>query len=462
MSEKNSSAVESEQDKVDFLRARGVEVDLVRRKDTNAIAGHSAKVVDKTSEVKEEDVEDDGFLTEEQRQEWKRANESEDQVQDKVAKVNTHEVKGKESDDDDMTTAQREQWLRNRGVFFETPEDRAAQKNQQQSKVAEADMNKVSYVKIPWDTSKPLEQCVALVPRANSPLPSGTLPSQVDSLLPFLKPMFGSSGSDDVDMTLLTNQAQADQLLSSTDTTVSNDTLLKVAQEGHVETFSLLYPMKSNKYTQVQIYLDEVGLLKRLPLNSRASSLALRCGFNPPPKFYGDVYVGRLAHMPTIENADFVLGQDLPPDLRSSSLPEWIQKATMYNLEYQMERNKMQGIDTDEAARRQLQAHNVGEDGIAQEEDGGAYTWTQSDEEIELVVPSKTPNITTKDAKVSFHPKKVIITVKKEVLIIIDLFAAVDTDGCTWTLEKSKSSSKNLVISCEKLDGGLSWPRINT
>jgi hypothetical protein len=45
----------------------------------------------------------------------------------------------------------------------------------------------------------------------------------------------------------------------------------------------------------VNIYLDEAGMLKKLPLNARASELALKCGFNPPPTFYGDVYVGRVS-----------------------------------------------------------------------------------------------------------------------------------------------------------------------
>lgn len=35
-------------------------------------------------------------------------------------------------------------------------------------------------------------------------------------------------------------------------------------------------------------------MLKRLPLNKRASDYALRAGFNPPPQFYGDVFMGRV------------------------------------------------------------------------------------------------------------------------------------------------------------------------
>ena len=37
-------------------------------------------------------------------------------------------------------------------------------------------------------------------------------------------------------------------------------------------------------------YLDEVGALKKLPLNTRASRLAAQCGFGDVP-FFGNMYV---------------------------------------------------------------------------------------------------------------------------------------------------------------------------
>jgi hypothetical protein len=75
---------------------------------------------------------------------------------------------------------------------------------------------------------------------------------------------------------------------------VSQDALLRAAEQGLVEVFTLVHPAESNKYTSVNIYLDEVGMLKRLPMNTRASELASKAGFNPPPKFYGDVFLGRV------------------------------------------------------------------------------------------------------------------------------------------------------------------------
>lgn len=75
---------------------------------------------------------------------------------------------------------------------------------------------------------------------------------------------------------------------------VSESTLHSVAAGGSVEVFRLVSPMESNHHKIINFYLDEVGLLKKLPLNARASQYALKAGFNPAPQFYGDIYVGRV------------------------------------------------------------------------------------------------------------------------------------------------------------------------
>jgi len=77
------------------------------------------------------------------------------------------------------------------------------------------------------------------------------------------------------------------------DAKVKPSSLENAASGGSVETFPLVRPSSTNGNEGVAIYLDEVGLLKRLPGNRRASSLAARCGFLPAPIFYGDVFVGR-------------------------------------------------------------------------------------------------------------------------------------------------------------------------
>jgi hypothetical protein len=66
-----------------------------------------------------------------------------------------------------------------------------------------------------------------------------------------------------------------------------------VAAQGSVETFCLVHPADTNNYIGVYIYLDELGLLKKLQVNDRATAIAAACGYTPPPIFYGDVFWGR-------------------------------------------------------------------------------------------------------------------------------------------------------------------------
>lgn len=134
---------------------------------------------------------------------------------------------------------------------------------------------------IPADTSQPLQEL-------SFPVSSN---DTGDALAEHLKASFGGNAKN-IDMTLF--QQQAATQLSARDATVSPEALQQVAQEGNVETFTLVHALPSNHFTGINMYLDEVGMLKRLPLNKRASDYALRAGFNPPPQFYGNVYMGRI------------------------------------------------------------------------------------------------------------------------------------------------------------------------
>ena len=189
-------------------------------------------------------------------------------------------------------------------------------------------------------------------------------------------------------------------------------------------------------------------MLKRLPINKRASDYAYQAGYNPPPTFYGDVFIGRIQSLPKYNNKSFVLGHDTAPDA------PWLLSATQDNLNYQMEINSITGQkDTKQ------QPTVAGQDGIAKIEDG--YSWTQTESEIEIVV--LLPNeATSKDVTVKFLSNKVQVHYQKNPQLVLQLFERIDIDSCTWTLEKSSSSdttTKRLIISMEKQESAL-WPRI--
>ena len=100
----------------------------------------------------------------------------------------------------------------------------------------------------------------------------------------------------------------------------------------------------------------------------------------------------------------------------------------------------------------QLQPSNAGEDGNKKQESG--YSWTQDGEEVEftLIFPS---NVDKKKVKVKVLSKLIKVEYDGEVFMEERLYAAVDVDGTAWTVE-----GRELVVTVEKGEGGVSWPRV--
>lgn len=351
-----------------------------------------------------------------------------------------------ESKEKEMTPEERLVWLRERGIVVETAEERKLKKikdimNEKDDNLTIDGMEyeDLSFVHVPHNTSLPMKELSMKVLKKRHD--SG------DVLIDELKPFFKALSSNKVDMSLFQDTATKTLGSSGDDIQVSDEALKKVAEQGQVETFCLVHPMPSNKFQSVNVYLDEMGLLKRLPLNKRAGDFALRAGFNPAPKFYGDIFLGRVTSSPVVKNLNFKLGPDTSNDA------EWINKATMQNIEYQMEMNKITG-------QNQQQPVTDGEDGIAKTEQGGLYTWTQTDEEIEITLPiigtDADVGLSSKEVKagglkVKYLPRKLMVTFQKKEVLNLELYSSVDPDGCLWTLDVGKKVT-SLIITCEKVD----------
>ena len=219
---------------------------------------------------------------------------------------------------------------------------------------------------------------------------------------------------------------------------ISAASMNKVAAAGSVETFPLVHPSSTNGNNGGYIYLDEVGMLKKLPNNTRATAIASECGYHPPPNFYGDVFVGRVCTKPSMRNVDFEVGKD------TGGGSEWMKRAVGENLAWQQEMNKVtnRGGET--------QPSNDGEDGKAKSEEG--YDWTQDGEEVEIIVEGCGDK---KKVKAQFKPDNIKVVYDGEVKVDLKLYAKVDVDGCTWTISGGK-----LVVTLEKMDAGASWTRI--
>lgn len=219
------------------------------------------------------------------------------------------------------------------------------------------------------------------------------------------------------------------------------------------KTFPLVHPADTNDYTGVYIYLDEVGMLKKLPMNKRAGAIGGYCGYNPVPIFYGDIFIGRTRTRPIMHNVDFIAGIDT-----DGSSAEWMQRAVAENLAWHQTMNHVSGRSG------ATQPSHAGTDGAVAKEIN--FTWTQDEEEIELTVPititaeeatTKSAVINKNKINVIYRPRVVTVSYNGNEVIRVSLYESVDVDGCTWTLNKNE-----LIITCEKADPEKIWPRISS
>eukprot|EP01024_Parvocaulis_polyphysoides_P031106 TRINITY_DN28197_c1_g1_i1.p1 TRINITY_DN28197_c1_g1~~TRINITY_DN28197_c1_g1_i1.p1 ORF type:complete len:301 (-),score=45.16 TRINITY_DN28197_c1_g1_i1:233-1135(-) len=104
------------------------------------------------------------------------------------------------------------------------------------------------------------------------------------------------------------------------------DQLLEIASQMQaVESVNLLSNTPSNKFIGINMYVDDEGLIKGLPLNVRATSLAQTCGL--AIHVYGDAFLARFMDSDAeFERMDFTLSE-------VSSSAEWVQLAKKQQLE---------------------------------------------------------------------------------------------------------------------------------
>lgn len=330
-----------------------------------------------------------------------------------------------------------------------TPDERKVSKVASAIRQPDALPEEVSLVYIPADATLPLQE-------VTYPQTSWAATASHESnaaVLDFLKPRFQTPNSD-VDLSRLDPSAQTLLAGSSNGPAgaalpkVSEATLRTVAQEVHIETFTVVHSV--DRKPSLVLYLDEVGALKRLPVNARAASYAARAGYNPPPVFHGDVYASRIC--PVTRRTVSCRIEDL----------ERVSQHLVNNLTHQMEQNRMLGRPD----ARQPDAAGSGDK--AQSEDG--FSWRQTEQELEVTVPipGGGGTITTRQVKVQFKPQTLHVSIASSdppVSLLLRLFERVDVDSCTWTLDKkSKKESEGdpeqvLVVSMEKVEEAL-WPRI--
>lgn len=309
------------------------------------------------------------------------------------------------------------------------------------------------FVLIPCDGSRKMQTMI--LPNTTTDSNSGA--GSGDRIPAFVKPHFADGRT--VDVSLVQEQAQKTIATSSpqiqnlnTKDNISAANLNAIAAQGSVEVFPLVRPAPTNSFQGVYLYMDEMGMLKKLPLNMRAVGMAHECGLPPSQKFYGDVFVGRVQTKPQMENVSFRLGQDT-----DRSTAEWMQRAPHENREWHDTAKEIAAATT---AKKKNNKDNDKDFVAKPASDEVAMTWEQNEEELEIRIPF--PNVDVIDkakVKVSFLPKAIEIKYDKvDFLMLQPLYNPIQAgDGCcTWTIEKPNT----LIVTVEVSDPSVAWPQL--
>lgn len=395
-------------------------------------------------------------------------------------------MSGTTENENNLTPEEREQWLKDHGIQVETPSDRrqaesilsgcGTTKERPPSIVDQVQNLSISssdnveegirFVYIPHDTSKPLSTLTLPKRLVDALGPSG-------DIIPTYVKSFFADGLE-IDDSLFNEQLSKQNLMggdldkfasAATDnkTTPSMDKLTSTALKsvttsGSVETFPLVRPSSTNNNQGVYIYLDEVGLLKKLRNNTRASALAQQCGYHPAPNFYGDIFVARVSSKNYLHNID------IKKEEVTDKTQEWMLRAPQENIAWQQALNEATG------RQGEIQQNHAGTEGVAvqvegfDEDDKCSYSWLQNEEEVEITI-SLTKKINDEGGtnkkvnksliKVSFLAQKITVNYGGESILEVIPYSKLDVDGSTWTLDNA-----NLVITCEKASEGEIWPRL--
>eukprot|EP00240_Pyramimonas_obovata_P005742 CAMPEP_0118929646 /NCGR_PEP_ID=MMETSP1169-20130426/6589_1 /TAXON_ID=36882 /ORGANISM="Pyramimonas obovata, Strain CCMP722" /LENGTH=324 /DNA_ID=CAMNT_0006871879 /DNA_START=52 /DNA_END=1026 /DNA_ORIENTATION=+ len=233
-----------------------------------------------------------------------------------------------------------------------------------------------------------------------------------------------------------------------------------------VESVPLMSGGPHSDWEHVNLYCDDKGQMKCLPLNARAMGLADAAG--KPSQVYGDCFVGRV-----YETADdfhrlhFTMQE-------CDSTAAWINKAKDHNLKKAHDSSGMRTMqDLANASGTQvfdtsnMQRVQVVDDPMADAADPGdtpgAFTWTQSQTEVVVAVgcPKGTKSNQIK-CKIRPNNLSLAITGIPEPTVFDDvlLFAKVDPEESTWSIE-DQGEKRILSITLTK-ENKMRWLDLKT
>ena len=284
-------------------------------------------------------------------------------------------------------------------------------------------MSSFTYVKIPADSSEPIEELTASK--------AGGL--QHDELVKNAKAYFQQ-------------QAQADH--------------------ASCEIMALSIPLPGNNYRAVSLYASDYGCDARQ--NPRATQLVTACGHSIPEPIRGDVFVGRAHDNEAFEweRVDFAVED-------ADSTADWCRvartsggggghggSASSLSSLVQQQLGAAQGKAPPQIVGPSSNASALyGMDGSAPVTESWG-SWTQSSDEVELKL-SVPPQTKSKDCRITFKRNQLVVALDNDIKVQGTLFGAVIPDDCTYTLENT-ANGRELCITLTKADEGTTWSWLTT
>ena len=318
------------------------------------------------------------------------------------------------TDDDDTRTAEeRIAYLRSRGVEVDLAEERAARVQPAPAPGAPS----FTFVHIPADVHAPITSH------------EGIRAGNADLLPSLLAPCFATDEAMDPAVVIRETHGRIKNMMlggkgADALRAPSAQEIQKQAAGGACEAYPLAPASEENGWRAVRLYIDEVGALRQRPRNRRAEDLATAAGLTGL-SFHGDAYVGRCERGDTGEhNVSFSVDE-----FAASSA--WVQQARK---EHGRVAHEQGHGDTEHLAKGS----------------GERYTWTQTDEDVEVRVQGAPEGKgVAKRVGVSYGRGE-SLTVMVDGVVVVGigrLFDRVTPDECSWSLDKGE-----VVVTLEKAD----------
>ena len=250
---------------------------------------------------------------------------------------------------------------------------------------------------------------------------------------------------------------------------ISPNLLQNLSSQSSVEIISLSLPTPVNNFQGVSMYCDRNGKVKKLGLNSRATSIAKSC--NHELEVFGDVFIGRCHDDESLPWKRLDFGLD---DLNSEA--PWLRQAQEANKGKSMNKYNTSGTLQNILSQQSSSAPTAAlplkstESDCGYKHDGNSQ-WSQTVDEVEwritlaewvkksdisVIIKSNSVKLVVKSPSSSgtsiFKNPDELSSPDRQILLDASgaiLFSTVDVDSSTWTLEKAVGSI-DLVISLSK------------